>query len=143
MEDIPVLVAGFIGRGLTGAGRPHLALSADAMNRLCDYPWPGNVRELRNAVERLAILAETDVVDAATLVRLLPELTESGDVSIATADDETDLRGAVEQAERRAIREAIEAAGGNMSEAARRLGIDRANLYRKMKRYQMDKGEGE
>ncbi|HEX7879664.1 MAG TPA: sigma-54 dependent transcriptional regulator [Candidatus Eisenbacteria bacterium] len=143
MDDIPVLVAGFIARGLTGAGRPNFSLSSDAMSRLCDYPWPGNVRELRNAMERLSILAENDVVDAATLVRLLPELTDNGEVSIHTGSDETNLRGAVEQAERRAIKEAIEAAGGNMSEAARRLGIDRANLYRKMKRYQMDKGEGE
>jgi two-component system nitrogen regulation response regulator NtrX len=143
--DIPVLVAGFISRGLTGAGRPRLSLTDDAMARLCDYPWPGNVRELRNAIERLAILAESDVVDAPTLVKLLPELTEAADVTLAAdpGGDETDLRGAVEQAERRAIREAIDQAGGNMSEAARRLGIDRANLYRKMKRYQMDKGEAE
>ncbi len=52
-----------------------------------------------------------------------------------------DLRAAVENAERRVIREAIETAGGNMSEAARRLGIDRANLYRKMKKYEMERDE--
>jgi len=143
-EDIPALVAGFLDRGLTGAGRPHLTLTKEAVNRLGDYPWPGNVRELRNAVERLAILSETDTVDPATLVRLLPELNDTdGTGGAATTPDESDLRGAVEQAERKAIKEAIEGAGGNMSEAARRLGIDRANLYRKMKRYRMDKGDGE
>ena len=141
-EDIPELVAGFLDRGLTGAGRPHLSILPAALDRLGDYPWPGNVRELKNAVERLAILSETDTIDPATLVRLLPELNDLGDGDVADPPDESDLRGAVEQAERKAIREAIEGAGGNMSEAARRLGIDRANLYRKMKRYRMDKGDG-
>jgi two-component system nitrogen regulation response regulator NtrX len=155
--DIGELIAHFQARQPGGAGRPRLQFTKDALARLEAYPWPGNVRELRNAVERLTILAENDRIDALELARHLPELDEgtppagagagSGPENDATPGDddgaaEGDLRRAVEAAEKKAIREAIEASGGNMSEAARRLGIDRANLYRKLKRYQMDrKGE--
>jgi len=142
-EDIPALVARFLELGRAGATRPDLSLTAPAMDRLGEYPWPGNVRELRNAVERLTILAETDTIDPVTLVRLLPELNDTAGRAETASAEETDLRGTVGMAERKAIREAIETAFGNMSEAARRLGIDRANLYRKMKRYGMDKGDGQ
>jgi two-component system nitrogen regulation response regulator NtrX len=153
-DDIGELIAHFMARQPGGAGRPRLRFTKEAMARLEGYAWPGNVRELRNAVERLAILADGDQVDALELARHLPELDEAqprpepgggggtddpaGHGEAGDAGD-GDLRRAVEVAEKKAIREAIDASGGNMSEAARRLGIDRANLYRKLKRYQMDR----
>jgi two-component system nitrogen regulation response regulator NtrX len=151
-DDIPLLVDCFLDRVAPGSGGPSLELTPGAMALLRNYSWPGNVRELRNVVERLAILADNPRVDQERLLMHLPELDPAAGGSNAateTAADSTSdgegandlgaLRQAVEAAEKRTIRDCIEAAGGNMSEAARRLGIDRANLYRKIKRYNMER----
>jgi two-component system nitrogen regulation response regulator NtrX len=151
-DDIPLLVDCFLDRGAPGSGGRSLELTPEAMALLKLYSWPGNVRELRNVVERLAILADNPRVDQERLLTHLPELDpsvagtareaaggEPGAVEPGDATDQGALRNAVEAAEKRTIRDCIEAAGGNMSEAARRLGIDRANLYRKIKRYNMER----
>ena len=102
-------------------------LTADAIERLRRHSWPGNVRELRNAIERAVVLVRGNVIDAA-------------DLGLAAADGQladsvADLPAAVAQLESNMIRRTLEACGGNRTEAARRLNINRQLLYSKMQRY--------
>jgi DNA-binding NtrC family response regulator len=115
-----------------------LALSQDAANELTRYDWPGNVRELRNAMERVATLVRGPVIDAADLGFLgHPESSrsiEAFDSSLL----EGELNVAVEALERSMIRRAVDACGGSKTEAARRLGIHRQLLYKKLKQYGLE-----
>jgi two-component system response regulator FlrC len=101
-------------------GRPGLELDAEAETLCTAAPWPGNVRELRNALERAAILAD-DLV-------LHPELLALDPPHAPTPAD------SLEEVERRAIRDALAAVGGNRRRAAERLGIGERTLYEKLKR---------
>ena len=113
--------------------RQHL--SAEASKCLLDHDWPGNVRELRNAVERAANLVHQPVLNA-TAFDFLPRRTE-GEVDWL-ADD---LPTAVARLETAVIRRALAACGGNRTEAAQRLNINRQLLYAKMRRYGLDTPE--
>ena len=133
-EDIAPLVRHFAGRCAARLGRP-VTFDAGAVPLLAAYGWPGNVRELANIVERLAILATSDVITAADVARVLPN---NGVVTAAPAGDETwrdiALTETLDQYERELIAKALSASRGNVAEAARRLQTDRANLYRRMRR---------
>jgi DNA-binding NtrC family response regulator len=117
------------------------------------YPWPGNVRELANIVERLSIMQPGAEVTTERVHEVLrpsesPEsaatlrqwaFTDEGakaemKQSTGGADERVSLADALDAYERRLIERAIEAAHGNIAEAARRLHTDRPNLYRRMKR---------
>jgi two-component system NtrC family response regulator len=115
-----------------------VALSQDAADRLTQYDWPGNVRELRNVMERAAALVRGRVIGAADLDFLgRPEPSRP----MAAFDGmllDGDLNVAVEALERTMIRRAIAACGGSKSEAARRLGIHRQLLYKKLKQYGLE-----
>ena len=108
-------------------GTPARRLSAEAAARLLAYRWPGNVRELRNAMERVAVLGRRVVISAEDLDFIA--------ASPPALPVPTDLPGAVAQLEQTMIRGALAAAGGNRSEAARRLGIHRQLLHEKLRRY--------
>jgi DNA-binding NtrC family response regulator len=135
-SDIPLLVAHAL------RGTAARAVSEEAMARLLAYEWPGNVRELIHVLERAAVLCGGDVID----VTNLPESVRAP----ATASRDTPpseegltLREAVARLEKRMILAALEKARGNRSEAARQLGIARAQLYAKMEEHGIaGKGEG-
>jgi transcriptional regulator of acetoin/glycerol metabolism len=98
------------------------------------HHWPGNVRELRNILERAVVVATGRVIQAADLgLRRAPgDQAEGG--GLASLDD----------MEKRHIAHVLSETGGNISHAARTLGIDRATLYNKMRKYQLRKdGEAE
>jgi DNA-binding NtrC family response regulator len=126
-EDIPLLVEHFL--ELLGAEMSkHIdSVSPEAMRLLLAHCWPGNVRELRNVIERGMVVATTSVVQAADL-GLLPTAPvlagHEGPVSL-------------EEVERRHICGVLHDTDGNISHAARILGIDRATLYNKMRKYQL------
>jgi Nif-specific regulatory protein len=103
-------------------------LTPRALRALQSYPWPGNVRELANTIERLMILAPGSVID----VEDLPENLRSGRVPV----DADELTLTLEDVERRHILRVLERAGGNLSVAARRLGVDRGTLNRKLKQWE-------
>jgi two-component system response regulator AtoC len=124
-SDIPQLVAYALRRTLTRA------VSEAAMQRLLAHDWPGNVRELMHVVERAAVLSGGELIDVANLPESLgvaPSTVTFEDAGEATLN----LRQAVARLERRMITRALEQAGGNRSEAARQLGIGRAQLYAKL-----------
>jgi DNA-binding NtrC family response regulator len=125
-EDVLPLAQHFLARHLAEAGR-RLAFSAAASEALVAHPWPGNVRELENAVERGVVLARSERIEPEDL--LLAEATTA-----EPARREGTLQQAMDDATAQQVQAALAAAGGNRSEAARRLGIDRTTLYRLMKR---------
>ncbi len=115
-------------------GQQAHRLSAEAAVRLLAHDWKGNVRELRNAMERAAVLGRREVIAAEDLDFLVRSSGVRSDGS-NNAVEASDMPGAVARLEQAMIRGALEAAGGNRSEAARRLGIHRQLLHEKLRRY--------
>ena len=104
------------------------------MERLSAYHWPGNVRELMHVVERAGALASGEIID----VPDLPDAVRNHAAAPAPPDSESEkltLREAVARLEHRMISEALQQTNGNRSEAARRLGIARAQLYAKLQEF--------
>ena len=134
-EDIPLIVEHVLTKLAERYELPMKELSADALAVLQAYPWPGNVRELRNVLEHLFAFAPSPVINVEDLPPSLVA-TSGGTqrMSLSPAVSESGLKSAVCSWEREAILQALEACGGNKSEAARRLGITRAALYRKLSR---------
>ena len=128
-EDIPLLVEAFLHEVGQSIGRPAAGVSDEAIAALTSHAWPGNVRELRNAIERAVILSEGGMVTAEHLP-----------IGIAAAKAPVPIvRFAAPQslgdAERRMIEDALERAGRNKSEAARLLGITRAQLRSRIEKH--------
>jgi two-component system nitrogen regulation response regulator NtrX len=120
-------------------------LSAEAQQLLMSHTWPGNVRELRNSIERLMIMTEEEVLTAQHVQQALPSFTpvarsandekHSAAAASAVFDDALSMREQLENFEQRLLRHYFDLAEGNVSEMARRLRTDRANLHRKLQRY--------
>jgi two-component system, NtrC family, nitrogen regulation response regulator NtrX len=126
LEDVPALVAHFLERQHRRTGLEPPRLAHAALGRLARYDWPGNVRELANLCERMAILYPGRPLDAAFVDRLLGGSDrEAGTLPFAERLDAF---------ERRLIEEALEQCDGRVSDAARALRTDRANLYRRIRR---------
>jgi Nif-specific regulatory protein len=136
--DILLLAEHFLDDFSHRARRKGLELSPAARKRLLEHPWPGNVRELRNLMERLAYLSGTDRIEADDLT-LVPSTRGRSPLA---ADLDRPLTDATCRFQKDYIRRMIEAAGGNMSRAAQRLGLHRSNLYRKMRQLGMDIPDG-
>lgn len=133
VEDIPLLVESAVDRLQRRSGLPAPQFSPGAMEVMEAYPWPGNVRELLNIVERLAILSPGSTLEAAEVKRVLPDPEGKGPTAIPEGDGRS-LRQRLDAFEESLIDGALSAEEGNVAAAARRLGTDRANLYRRMKR---------
>jgi two-component system nitrogen regulation response regulator NtrX len=124
-KDIPHLLEYYVGLFADRMSRPPVRISDEAMKVLGNYPYPGNVRELRNIAERLSIYTSGGEVTVADVRRILsPDAT----------GPELPLKEALERYEADYIRAALSCCGGNVSEAARRLNIERSHLYKKMKK---------
>jgi two-component system NtrC family response regulator len=130
LTDIAELAAHFLRRA---AAPEPMGLSEAAISRLQAYHWPGNVRELRNVMERAAALVRGAVVDMSDLSFLgrEPMSPPVSEFDLALLSGE--LGVAAEALERTMIRRALQACAGNRAEAARRLGIHRQLLYKKIK----------
>jgi Nif-specific regulatory protein len=127
-EDILPLAESFLKRFCQQANRKPLSISPEAARRLQLHPWPGNVRELRNLMERVAFLTMGDQVGVEDLAFILsPQRDTFDDLSEGIG-----LSEATDRFQQEYIRRAIKRAQGNMSDAARVLGLHRSNLYRKM-----------
>src|SRR5438477_632050 len=125
-EDIPLL-AGHFGRRHAARYRKQITgFAADAMQALRAHPWPGNVRELDHTIERSVLMAEENLIRTRDL-GLGPGAGADG----ATPLDQMSL----EEVERVLIQKALARAGGNVSDAAKALGLSRSALYRRIKRY--------
>jgi DNA-binding NtrC family response regulator len=160
-DDIPALVEAFIRRFNVEEGKRVVGAAPETLQVLTGFDWPGNVRQLENAVYRAIILADApylqpyDFPAISGIVAPLPEAVASGgakpdlpsvlqaahaamarapaqEAPVRILDDRGHLR-TLEEIERDLIQHAIEVYAGHMSEVARRLGIGRSTLYRKVR----------
>ncbi|HKZ32124.1 MAG TPA: sigma-54 dependent transcriptional regulator [Vicinamibacteria bacterium] len=138
-EDVPLLTRHFLQLLSAEHGRRPREVSGEALAALARLSWPGNVRELRNILERLVIMTPGEVIE---LWHLPASLVTSGaqpapeDLGGDSADaSDATLQAAREEFERRYIQRRYRECGGNMSRTAEVLGVERSNLYRKMKGY--------
>ena len=133
-DDIPLLADHFMAMLAREYGRRPKTFDRDAVEALQRYGWPGNVRELRNLVERLMIMVPGDRVTGLDLSFLDGAATGTTTPSIVDDDDATvPLHMARDQFEREYILRALAAQHGNISRTADVLGVERSNLYRKMR----------
>ena len=130
-EDIPELIEHFMHRWQQRTGRAVPQLDAGSVSMLRTYHWPGNVRELANFCERIAILHEGRLVTAATISQMLP--------SDQVVTDGGSLTEMLDDAEKRLILRALAQHNNNIADAAKHLKTDRANLYRRMRRLDIDR----
>ena len=134
-EDVPPLVEHFIAQAAKKEGRRPPSIAADAMELLRRHPWPGNVRELRNVLERAVVVATGHVIQASDLGLHRPPYGDGQNGGPMAS---------LEDVERHHIARVLQESDGNISQAARTLGIDRATLYNKLRKYQLRKdGESE
>ncbi|MGA8579764.1 MAG: sigma-54 dependent transcriptional regulator, partial [Bryobacteraceae bacterium] len=127
-EDIPLLADFFLHEFTTAYGRKPKELTPEAYRVLADYHWPGNVRELKNLIERIVILNPQVRVDA----RHIP-LAGTRKPQDRPTDRFGSLQDVREAAERDYILRKLEETSGNVTRTAELLGLERSNLYRKMK----------
>ena len=125
-DDIPLLVRHFVDEVSRRQGIDKPAIPADTLEMLARLPYPGNIRQLRNMVERAVIMS------SGTLDK---NLFENTTISVPAASAPISAASSLEDLEREAVAQALERAGGNLSSAARYLGITRQALYRRMDRY--------
>ena len=124
-EDIPAIVNEFVQRYAQASEKNILGVSAEAMDTLVRYPWPGNVRELRNTIEFAFVLCQEGWIDTTHL----PPKIISGNGGAAEAAEDPD---------RRALINLLREVNGNQSEAARRLGVSRVTVWKRIRKYNID-----
>lgn len=143
LSDLPLLAQHFLAEFSRKRKKPRKRLGAAALDLLLRHSWPGNVRELENLVERLVILTEGEVIDAADL----PEKFQQGSPATPPAPEElpvggTDLNAAVQALERHLILQALQRTNWVKSGAARLLCLNRTTLLEKMKKQNIDAAPG-
>jgi DNA-binding NtrC family response regulator len=127
-SDIPILAAFFLDHLAPGRG---VQISSTAMKALLSYDWPGNVRELENCLERAVALGDQRILEINDLPPAIAHADSNGD-----ADDSPELAGTdLEDIERATIERVFSKVKGDKALAGKMLGISRATLYRKLKRY--------
>jgi len=133
-EDIPLLADHFMAEFAREYGRRVKSFDQGAVNVLQRYAWPGNVRELRNVIERLVIMVPGDMIASPDLSFLDSSGVAHPQVTELHAERQT-LHEARDQFERDLILRTLAEQQGNMSRTAEVLGVERSNLYRKMKAF--------
>ena len=138
-DDIPLLAMHFMNVNAEKIGKNIQSMSKEYLNKLQGHSWPGNIRELKNVIERSVILAESTELTPETLPKellsasaMLPRMESNG--SKDSINELSDLKSV----ERQHILRVLDNADGNKSEAAKRLDIGLATLYRKLKEYGLD-----
>jgi two-component system, NtrC family, response regulator HydG len=145
LEDIPLLVERFVERYCIRHDKKIDGCSEDAMNALMDYHWPGNIRELENIIERGVILTNSgNVIESANLLSVASRETDDDsaprDSRLANLIDHT-LRHKIplEKLEARLLEEAVQRSRGNISSAARMLGLSRPQLAYRLSKQETKK----
>ena len=129
-SDIPQLVHCFLDRYAPGE---NIQIAPAAMKSFLQYEWPGNIRELENCIARAIALGDHRTID----VNDLPPAIGKADEAVSSGDSSALSTTALADLERMTILRVFEQAGGDKLLAGRMLGISRATLYRKLKRYQI------
>jgi len=131
-EDIPLLAQHFLEMFATKNKKIIKGFTPQSMEKLVKYSWPGNVRELMNAVERAVVLSRAEYLDATDLALLMEDSPNASGSEQKSLPENMQL----DEVEKRSILEMISVCSGNKSEAARRLGITRKTLRKKLDKYE-------
>ena len=143
LEEIPHLSAFFLRDACERLAKPDVQLSSDALDAFSQYWWPGNVRQLKNEIQRaVAMSTPGGIIEAQHLSPEVgttrgPVATSAG-VPTRTPRAAANLADAIEEVERELIQAALNASNGNISQAARVLGLTRRGLYLKLRRLGLD-----
>ncbi len=129
VEDIPLLVNHFLEIYCKKYKMPNKRLHTHTMKRLEKHHWPGNIRELQHAVERAVIMSDSNILQPNDF--FLSQQQEKNDNKLP--ESATNL----EETEKMLVRKVIDKHGGNISKAAKELGITRASLYRRIEKYEL------
>lgn len=127
LEDLPDLIEHFLKIYCRKYNMPAKRVSPTTMKRLEKHNWPGNIRELQHAVERAVIMSDTNVLEPNDFFLSQMEENQNASHSAATMN--------LEETEKMLIRKVIDKHGGNISKAAKELGLTRASLYRRLEKY--------
>jgi transcriptional regulator with PAS, ATPase and Fis domain len=129
-EDIPAIVQNFIRQNNDRTDKKKLGITPDVMEKLVEYNWPGNVRELRNAIEYAFVLCPSGGIG----INHLPVKITSG-VKDADKPSQPLLRKTDRKEE---LVKTLRETDGNRSETARRLGVSRVTVWKRMKKYEIN-----
>jgi two-component system response regulator AtoC len=136
-SDIPMLIHWFLDRYAKGSA---IQVTSAAMKCLLQYDWPGNVRELENCVERATALGDGKLMDVEDLPPVMRSISPTSDIA-SNASAQSSLSATdLEDIERATIKRVFEQVKGDKVVAGKMLGISRATLYRKLKRYNIGNG---
>ncbi len=126
-EDIPLLCEYFLDVYLKKYNKERKEISKNAYNKLIEYSWPGNVRELQHAIERAVIMTEAKTLQPNDFLLSSTETKQEENISFPNYQ--------IDEAEKMLIIKAISKHNGNITRAARDLGLTRASLYRRLEKY--------
>ncbi|MCB0807090.1 MAG: sigma-54-dependent Fis family transcriptional regulator [Bacteroidales bacterium] len=127
LEDLPDLVDHFLKIYSKKYNAQRKRVSQSTIKRLEKHPWPGNIRELQHAVERAVIMSESNVLEPNDFFLSQMDNDQSPDLTAHSMN--------LEETEKMLIRKVIDKHGGNISKAAKELGLTRASLYRRLEKY--------
>lgn len=136
-EDIPLLVKRFLKNFSLKEGEPEKKITQEALTLLMQQDWPGNVRELKNIVERLIIMKAGNVIEAQDI----PPLPARKELSVSAGQigaTDNSYRLAKAAFEKQYITSKLKEFNGNISRTAEAIGLERSNLHRKIKLYDLD-----
>lgn len=134
MQDIPALVRHFLDR----LGKYDVSCSCKAMDAFIGYDWPGNVRELKNVIERAASLCKGNIIDICDLPAEI--IADADCISRGSSESRGARISTLAHNEKNLILSALKENNWNMAKSAKLLGISRATLYEKTKKYKLSRG---
>jgi len=143
-SDVPELLNYYVDRFVMQENLPYREFSIAAQNRLRNYSWPGNIRELKNLVQRLLILGQGPVieVDEVEVALRHPEPPSTAEGASASLPLDLPLREAREQFEKVYLEHQLQDVGGSVGKLAKRVGMERTHLYRKLRALGIDFKKG-
>ncbi len=138
-EDIPLMVHAFLKEFAKENGKPAREMTPEAMNCVLEYDWPGNVRELRTAIERGVVMSSGSKITLRDMPASIRQQTKPvAGLKGTQAGSELNLQ----DTEQRIIMRALDESEGNVTEAARKLGISRRTVHRKLKELKEQQPDG-
>ncbi len=134
-EDIPLLIKRFMDNFADENGKKISGIAPEALEALCRYNWPGNIRELRNCMERMVVLSRSEMLELADVpLNIRTWVADSGNSRLPTAPNGGTT---IDDHQKALILKVLAECGGNRSLAAKKLGISRRTLYRRLDEYNL------
>lgn len=132
VDDIPLLAQYYL-EHFSHKYKRVVSITPEDMQALCQYNWPGNVRELAHVIERAVILSDTDILD----IRAVVGVEKSADNQVNDVEESNDDSFNLDRVEQRTVRAALKHHQGNVTKAAKALGLTRGAMYRRLEKYDL------